>query len=206
MAGILLYLAGSMLLGICFCFWGRRHYSVLLGLLTFLSVFSVRAEAVGVGLRALWPALAAGVLSAVFARFFYRLGVFLLCALAGAGLGLVLGSYLPLPQNGEGLVVLVFAALLGILSLFWSDGLLMLTTAFTGAALLCGPAGLLIFEFGRVREAAALGTVFDGISSLQHFLEGGALASSRPAAVAAATLVAALAGLACQRRSARRED
>ena len=69
MPGLILYLAGSAVLGMGLCFAGKRHYPLLLGILTFFSVCSARAAVDGaMGAGTLLAALAAGALTGLCAR------------------------------------------------------------------------------------------------------------------------------------------
>jgi len=206
MPGLILYLAGSAVLGMGLCFAGKRHYPLLLGILTFFSVCSARAAVDGaMSAGTLLAALAAGALTGLCARFFYKAGVFLTCALIGAGLGGALAACLPaaslsayLPAAGltgtAAVMAAVMAVAAGVLSLFWSDVLLMLSTSLSGAAMLSAPLCLVLFEGRYLLRLADEAQGWTAVGRLETYLSGGAFADAHAIVLLAVTGVLALAG------------
>ena len=198
MPGLILYLAGSAVLGMGLCFAGKRHYPLLLGILTFFSVCSARAAVDGaMGAGTLLAALAAGALTGLCARFFYKAGVFLTCALIGAGLGGALAACLPaasLPAASLTGTAAVMAVAAGVLSLFWSDVLLMLSTSLSGAALLSAPLCLVLFEGRHLLRLADGVQGWTAVERLETYLSGGAFADAHAIVLLAVTGVLALVG------------
>ena len=203
MPGLILYLAGSAVLGMGLCFAGKRHYPLLLGILTFFSVCSARAAVDGaMGAGTLLAALAAGALTGLCARFFYKAGVFLTCALIGAGLGgamaACLSAYLPAGMPGltgtAAVMAAVTAVAAGVLSLFWSDVLLMLSTSLSGAAMLSAPLCLVLFEGRYLLRLADEAQGWTAVGRLETYLSGGAFADAHAIVLLAVTGVLALAG------------
>ena len=198
MPGLILYLAGSAVLGMGLCFAGKRHYPLLLGILTFFSVCSARAAVDGaMGAGTLLAALAAGALTGLCARFFYKAGVFLTCALIGAGLGGALAACLPaasLPAASLTGTAAVMAVAAGVLSLFWSDVLLMLSTSLSGAAMLSAPLCLVLFEGRYLLRLADEAQGWTAVGRLETYLSGGAFADAHAIVLLAVTGVLALVG------------
>lgn len=203
MPGLILYLAGSAVLGMGLCFAGKRRYPLLLGILTFFSVCSARAAVDGaMGAGTLLAALAAGALTGLCARFFYKAGVFLTCALIGAGLGgamaACLSAYLPAGMPGltgtAAVMAAVTAVAAGVLSLFWSDVLLMLSTSLSGAAMLSAPLCLVLFEGRHLLRLADRVQGWTAVERLETYLSGGAFADAHAIVLLAVTGVLALAG------------
>jgi len=168
---LILYLAGSAVLGAVLCFAGRRYYAPLLGVLTFFSVCTARSAQININTGTVLAALAAGLLTALCARFFYKVGVFLTCALIGAGLGAVLTAAVPTISGGA-LLSAVLAVAGGVLSLFWSDVLLMVSTAFSGAALLAAPLCLLLFERSYLADLTSESQGMAAVTRLKTYLFG----------------------------------
>lgn len=203
MPGLILYLAGSAVLGMGLCFAGKRRYPLLLRILTFFSVCSARAAVDGaMGAGTLLAALAAGALTGLCARFFYKAGVFLTCALIGAGLGgamaACLSAYLPAGMPGltgtAAVMAAVTAVAAGVLSLFWSDVLLMLSTSLSGAAMLSAPLCLVLFEGRHLLRLADRVQGWTAVERLETYLSGGAFADAHAIVLLAVTGVLALAG------------
>lgn len=198
MPGLILYLAGSAVLGMGLCFAGKRHYPLLLGILTFFSVCSARAAVDGaMGAGTLLAALAAGALTGLCARFFYKAGVFLTCALIGAGLGGALAACLPaasLSASLTGTAAVMAAVAAGVLSLFWSDVLLMLSTSLSGAAMLSAPLCLVLFEGRYLLRLADEAQGWTAVGRLETYLSGGAFADAHAIVLLAVTGVLALVG------------
>lgn len=93
MIGVALYFGVSILIGGICCFFGKKLYFPVLAAVIFFSV-SGQIATNGEGNRITVAALVIGAVTAWLAVSLYKLGVFLLGALLGAGLGvMVLGIF-----------------------------------------------------------------------------------------------------------------
>jgi Domain of unknown function (DUF4203) len=124
------------LLGIVNCFWGYRFFRMVLAIVGFFVGAGVGIALTG-GDQQIIIALAAligGVLGAILFYFLYFVGPFL----AGIGLGITLGSLiasdLNVAANTANVIIIVSAALGGIVGLILSKYIIMISTAFVGAA------------------------------------------------------------------------
>jgi len=141
MAAILLYLIVCILFGIFTCFWGRKLYFVVLGLLFFLSAFQFCTDKFGTGAAALVLALVIGLIAGFCAKLFYKAGVFLIGLLGGAVIGGIVVLACSISERSMIVLVILLPALLfAFCALHWSDLFIMLSTAFSGASAIAVPA------------------------------------------------------------------
>ena len=89
MAGVVLYT------GCLSCFFGKRLYFPILMFTVWFTVMSAGLGLFGANWQVAAASAIAGLALALLARFLYKLGVFLLGCLLGAGAGLLLASLLP---------------------------------------------------------------------------------------------------------------
>jgi len=135
------YLAACIITGVVMCFYGYRAFKVVLGVFGVLAGGYVAAVAglhlsEGSRVVALLSGLVGALLGGVLMVSLYLLAVFV----AGAALGALLaGLFTPGLSSGTRAVVVVALALLcGFLALAAQRFLVMVATAFNGAALVVG--------------------------------------------------------------------
>lgn len=137
----------SIALGLLNCFFGYRIFKVLLGIYGFglgMVVGFLVADTVAQG-RVPWPVVGAvvgGVVGATLLVLLYFLGVFVVGAVAGALLANLVGTALGIPMPD--LVILIVAAVVGIIALVLQRAAIILATAFSGAWGVVGGTALLL--------------------------------------------------------------
>lgn len=132
---VIAYLLVNIVAGALACFFGRRLFYVVLGLLVFLGVFNIALTSTDGSTLSLVIAAVLGVAAALLSKFVYRAGVFLVGFIAGAALGFVVTMLLPEEAADFLWVIVVVAGLLvGLAATRWSDLAVRLGTAWTGAA------------------------------------------------------------------------
>lgn len=132
---VIAYLLVNIVAGALACFFGRRLFYVVLGLLVFLGVFNIALTSTDGSTLSLVIAAVLGVAAALLSKFVYRAGVFLVGFIAGAALGFVVTMLLPEEAADFLWVIVVVAGLLvGLAAARWSDLAVRLGTAWTGAA------------------------------------------------------------------------
>lgn len=135
MGFVIAYLLVNIVAGALACFFGRRLFYVVLGLLVFLGVFNIALTSTDGSTLSLVIAVVLGVAAALLSKFVYRAGVFLVGFIAGAALGFVVTMLLPEEAADFLWVIVVVAGLLvGLAAARWSDLAVRLGTAWTGAA------------------------------------------------------------------------
>ena len=95
MTGLILYFAVSLLIGILACFFGKKMFFQVFAAVAFLVVFDIALTRGDGTTLTLIIAVLLGVAAAFFSKYLYKLSVFLLGALAGAGIGSLLSTLLP---------------------------------------------------------------------------------------------------------------
>ena len=132
---VIAYLLVNIVAGALACFFGRRLFYVVLGLLVFLGVFNIALTSTDGSTLSLVIAVVLGVAAALLSKFVYRAGVFLVGFIAGAALGFAVTMLLPEEAADFLWVIVVVAGLLvGLAAARWSDLAVRLGTAWTGAA------------------------------------------------------------------------
>lgn len=132
---VIAYLLVNIVAGALACFFGKRLFYVVLGLLVFLGVFNIALTSTDGSTLSLVIAAVLGVAAALLSKFVYRAGVFLVGFIAGAALGFVVTMLLPEEAADFLWVIVVVAGLLvGLAAARWSDLAVRLGTAWTGAA------------------------------------------------------------------------
>lgn len=139
MTGIFLYLLCSLLLGGIICFYGKKLYFLVLPVFLCLGsvvFFSTRFGSTG---KWLGIGLVVGIVLALLARFIYKLGVFMLGAVAGFMIGILITNFLPNSmQNYSWIICIVSSLIIALLSVSWCDVFIMLSTALSGAKIIAG--------------------------------------------------------------------
>lgn len=172
MIGVALYLGVSILIGGICCFFGKKLYFPVLAAVIFFSV-SGQIATNGQGNRITVAALVIGAVTAWLAVSLYKLGVFLLGALLGAGLGvMVLGIFRGDDFPHYWLLVVLLMLLAGACALRWNGLFIMLSTAYRGAEMMALPLCVLLTEFSRVRETASGERGLSPMLELHTYLNG----------------------------------
>jgi len=149
------YFLAQVLLSFAFCFFGYRHIRTLLSAYGFIAGF-IAAYTLLMMKTSLesWAVLLLGVFGGAIVAgvsyFLYRTAMFL----AGSGLGILAGFVLcslmgVKPLDTLGLVIIgALAVAAGLLSIGYKKVILIASTAFGGATLLCLHAGYIIYMAG----------------------------------------------------------
>ena len=96
MTGLILYFAVSLLIGILACFFGKKMFFQVFAAVAFLVVFDIALTRGDGTTLTLIIAVLLGVAAAFLSKYLYKLSVFLLGDLAGAGIGSLLSTLLAL--------------------------------------------------------------------------------------------------------------
>lgn len=204
MAGIGIYIAGSLVLGVLACFYGKKFYFPVLMALVWLGTVAVGMALLGVSRQSFAVSAVVGAVLALLARFLYKLGVFLLGAALGAGAGLLLAPLLPPQAQAYGWVLaLALALLFGVCATRWCLVFIMASTAHSGAAALAAPVLFLLTEGQALPRHIHPDGLVHTMLGLQQYLHG-AFAAQHSTALLAATLALTLAGFLVQLRASRR--
>ena len=157
-----------LLLGIVDCFWGYRFFRIVLAIAGFFVGAGIAITLVGNAQQAIviLAALIGGIIGAILFYFLYFVGPFL----AGIGLGITLGGILAADLNVTGstanLIIILGAVIGGILGLVLSKYIIMLSTAFIGAAQIITAIMLLLPGTHVVRSTGTLDLLFGQSTSI----------------------------------------
>ena len=92
---VILYLLVNIAAGAAACFFGKKLFYVLLGVLVFIGVFNVALGSTDASPVSLAIGAALGVVAALLSKYAYKAGVFIVGLLAGAALGFIVTMLLP---------------------------------------------------------------------------------------------------------------
>lgn len=165
MIGIVTYLLGSVFLGALICFWGRKlYFPFLMGAVFFLVAAAAVAKG-GMSGKNLAVALIAGAAAAVLAKAAYRFGMFLTGAVGGAAVGVLLAGLVPALTPYRWALMAAAALIAGLCAVRWCDVFLMLSTAYSGGALIAAPVCFLAMKWNCLPDFVYA----DGaVSTMQH--------------------------------------
>jgi hypothetical protein len=157
-----------LILGIVDCFWGYRFFRVVLSIAGFFVGAGIGIALAGNAQQAIviLAALAGGLIGAILFYFLYFVGPFL----AGIGLGITLAGILASDLNATAsttnIIIIVGAVVGGLVGLALSKYIIMLSTAFIGAAQIIGAIMLFIPGTHVVRAAGTVDLLMGQSTSL----------------------------------------
>ena len=173
MIGICLSLAFSVIYGGISCFFGKKLYFPLLTVAIFLTAVSGAVAVFGATWRVGLIAALVGLVIALLAKILFWMGMFLLGGMLGAGVGLLLTSFLPAwTQDYTWIGVLLSAVVLGCCAVKWSGLFIMAATAYNGAFSMSTALCFLILEFGSISRFVSDGGMVSTMSGLNAYLRG----------------------------------
>lgn len=199
---VILYLLVNIAAGAAACFFGKRLFYVLLGVLVFLGVFNVALGSTDASPASLVIGAVLGVVAALLSKFAYKAGVFIVGLVSGAALGFIVTMLLPQEAADYlGVIMLVAGVLLGLAAVRWADAAVRLGTAWAGASFLVPNVLAAVLAFGQLAERAVPGDALATFDSLTAFV-GGDFAAAYATPILVGTIVLAIAGSVIQTRTA----
>ena len=140
---------GLIVFGAVSCFFGYKVFRLVLGVLGFLLGSALAASLAGVFVQSAGAASVVGLLGGVIGSWlvfrFYRFGLFILGAVAGALLGGTVAMAIGVYGNDSLIVVGAVALLGGILTVVLQKLMIITSTAFSGAWNMVAGAAFLLF-------------------------------------------------------------
>ena len=195
---VIAYLLVNIVAGVLACFFGRRLFYVVLGLLVFLGVFNIALTSTDGSTLSLVIAAVLGVAAALLSKFVYRAGVFLVGFIAGAALGFVVTMLLPEEAADFLWVIVVVAGLLvGLAAARWSDLAVRLGTAWTGAAYVVPNVLAAALAFPELSALAVPGDATATFDALSAYIAGD-FSAAYGTAILLGTIVLAVVGTVVQ--------
>ena len=195
---VIAYLLVNIVAGALACFFGRRLFYVVLGLLVFLGVFNIALTSTDGSTLSLVIAAVLGVAAALLSKFVYRAGVFLVGFIAGAALGFVVTMLLPEEAADFLWVIVVVAGLLvGLAAARWSDLAVRLGTAWTGAAYVVPNVLAAVLAFPELSALAVPGDATATFDALSAYIAGD-FSAAYGTAILLGTIVLAVVGTVVQ--------
>ena len=199
---VILYLLVNIAAGAGACFFGKRLFYVLLGVLVFLGVFNVALGSTDASPTSLVIGAVLGVVAALLSKFAYKAGVFIVGLVSGAALGFIVTMLLPQEAADYlGVIMLVAGVLLGLAAVRWADAAVRLGTAWAGASFLVPNVLAAVLAFGQLAKRAVPGDALATFDSLTAFV-GGDFAAAYATPILVGTIVLAIAGSVVQTRTA----
>ena len=198
MTGLILYFAVSLLIGILACFFGKKMFFQVFAAVAFLVVFDIALTRGDGTTLTLIIAVLLGVAAAFLSKYLYKLSVFLLGALAGAGIGSLLSTLLA-SQIGSysWAVILGCAMLLGFCALRWGKLFIIGSTAYLGAGGLAPRVYFLVQHFADLNAYA--GSDIVGTMQTLHDYVSGPFADANSEIILTVTIVLTICGFLFQR-------
>lgn len=131
---IFIYLLICIVLGGVSCFYGKKLLYWILGICTFSLGFVVCLDQFGSDTTGLLIGLVVGIVCVILLRIFYRVGTFVLGAMAGFALGTLGLGFLPEEVLVyQWIIPLLCAIVVGFCTVKWFEVLVMAVTAFLGS-------------------------------------------------------------------------
>ena len=191
---VLVYLLVNIAAGALACFFGKRLFYVVLGLLVFLGVFNIALSSTEGSALSFAIAAVLGVVAALLSKFVYKAGVFLVGFAAGAALGFVVTMLMP-EEAGDflGVIMVVAGLLLGLAAYRWSDLAVRLGTAWTGATFVVPNVLAAALAFPALLELVVPGDATGTFDALSAYI-GGDFSAAYGTAILVGTLALAVVG------------
>lgn len=195
---VIVYLLVNVAVGALACFFGKRLFYLVLGLLVFLGVFNIALASTDGSAASLVIAAVLGAIAALLSKFVYRAGVFLVGFVAGAALGFVVTALLPVEAaDFLGVIVLVAGLLVGLAAARWSDLAVRVGTAWSGATFAVPNVLAAATAFPELAERVVPGNATATFDALSAFI-GGEFSAANGEVILVGTIVLAVAGVVVQ--------
>lgn len=197
---VIIYLLVNVLIGAAACFFGKKLFYVMLGLLVFLGVFNIALSSTDGSALSFVIAAVLGVAAALLSKYVYKAGVFLVGFLAGAALGFVVTMLLPQEATDFlGVIMVVAGLLLGLAAAHWTDLAVRLGTAWSGASFLVPNVLAAVLAFGTLTSIAVSGDAMGSFDALTSYI-GGEFSALYSTPILIGTIVLTIAGSIVQSR------
>ena len=198
---VILYLLVNIAAGAAACFFGKKLFYVLLGVLVFIGVFNVALGSTDASPVSLAIGAVLGVVAALLSKYAYKAGVFIVGLVSGAALGFIVTMLLPQETADYlGIIMVVAGVLLGLAAVHWADAAVRIGTAWAGASFLVPNALAAVLAFGQLAACAVPGDALATFDSLTAFV-GGDFAAAYATPILVGTIALTIVGSIVQTRT-----
>lgn len=198
---VILYLLVNIAAGAAACFFGKRLFYVLLGVLVFIGVFNVALGSTDASPVSLAIGAVLGVVAALLSKYAYKAGVFIVGLVSGAALGFIVTMLLPREAADYlGVIMVVAGVLLGLAAVRWADAAVRIGTAWAGSSFLVPNVLAGVLAFGELAARAVPGDALATFDSLTAFV-GGDFAAAYATPILVGTIALTVVGSIVQTRT-----
>lgn len=198
---VILYLLVNIAAGAAACFFGKKLFYVLLGVLVFIGVFNVALGSTDASPVSLAIGAALGVVAALLSKCAYKAGVFIVGLVSGAALGFIVTMLLPREAADYlGVIMVVAGVLLGLAAVRWADAAVRFGTAWAGSSFLVPNVLATVLAFGQLAACAVPGDALATFDSLTAFV-GGDFAAAYATPILVGTIALTVVGSIVQTRT-----
>lgn len=198
---VILYLLVNIAAGAAACFFGKRLFYVLLGVLVFIGVFNVALGSTDASPVSLAIGAVLGVVAALLSKYAYKAGVFIVGLVSGAALGFIVTMLLPREAADYlGVIMVVAGVLLGLAAVRWADAAVRIGTAWAGSSFLVPNVLAAVLSFGELAARAVPGDALATFDSLTAFV-GGDFAAAYATPILVGTIALTVVGSIVQTRT-----
>lgn len=198
---VILYLLVNIAAGAAACFFGKRLFYVLLGVLVFIGVFNVALGSTDASPVSLAIGAVLGVVAALLSKYAYKAGVFIVGLVSGAALGFIVTMILPREAADYlGVIMVVAGVLLGLAAVRWADAAVRIGTAWAGSSFLVPNVLAAVLAFGELAARAVPGDALATFDSLTAFV-GGDFAAAYATPILVGTIALTVVGSIVQTRT-----
>ena len=198
---VILYLLVNIAAGAAACFFGKKLFYVLLGVLVFIGVFNVALGSTDASPVSLAIGAALGVVAALLSKCAYKAGVFIVGLVSGAALGFIVTMLLPREAADYlGVIMVVTGVLLGLAAVRWADAAVRFGTAWAGSSFLVPNVLATVLAFGQLAACAVPGDALATFASLTAFV-GGDFAAAYATPILVGTIALTVVGSIVQTRT-----
>lgn len=198
---VILYLLVNIAAGAAACFFGKRLFYVLLGVLVFIGVFNVALGSTDASPVSLAIGAVLGVVAALLSKYAYKAGVFIVGLVSGVALGFIVTMLLPREAADYlGVIMVVAGVLLGLAAVRWADAAVRIGTAWAGSSFLVPNVLAAVLAFGELAARAVPGDALATFDSLTAFV-GGDFAAAYATPILVGTIALTVVGSIVQTRT-----
>ena len=193
---VILYLLVNIAAGAAACFFGKKLFYVLLGVLVFIGVFNVALGSTDASPVSLAIGAALGVVAALLSKCAFIVGL-----VSGAALGFIVTMLLPREAADYlGVIMVVTGVLLGLAAVRWADAAVRFGTAWAGSSFLVPNVLATVLAFGQLAACAVPGDALATFDSLTAFV-GGDFAAAYATPILVGTIALTVVGSIVQTRT-----
>lgn len=173
MGAIFLYLSLTVLIGMIFNFYGRKLYFGMIVLSTFGASMFFFVGKFGMTLKGLAIGAIVGLILALLSRLVYKAGVFLMGAISGFVISILLCTFMPqFMMDYKKIIVISITLVVAVCAVLWCELFIIISTATNGSYMIASAVCFLILNINHLQRFIYVDGAFSTMTHLDEYLRG----------------------------------